>query len=139
MKPLPAGEMSNVRRLGYASVFHYNLSAVNSKNLEHGESTVYVGFPSYIAHITRPDRWADSALRSTLGFCNLQYRSIRVQNLGLYFVDPPGVRAQSSLKGPQLSISPRLGRRSTLGLACGGSRCSGRSALGSQHLLATST
>ena len=38
---------------------------------------------------TYPDPWVDPKSRSTLRFCNLHHRSIRVQNWGLYFLDPP--------------------------------------------------
>ena len=35
-----------------------------------------------------PDPWADPKSRSTLGFCNLHHRAIRIQNWGFYFLDP---------------------------------------------------
>ena len=38
-----------------------------------------------------PESWGpDPKSRSTLGFHNLQHRSIRAQNWGIYFLDPPG-------------------------------------------------
>ena len=36
-----------------------------------------------------PHPWADPKSRSMLGFYNLHHRSIRVQNWGIYFLDPP--------------------------------------------------
>ena len=39
--------------------------------------------PSY------PDPWEDPKSRSTLGFYSLHHRSIRAQNWGIYFSDPP--------------------------------------------------
>ena len=36
------------------------------------------------------DGWADPKSRSTSGFCSLHHRSIRFQNCGFYFWDPPG-------------------------------------------------
>ena len=36
-----------------------------------------------------PNPWADPKSRSISRFCNLHHRSIRVQNWGIYFLDPP--------------------------------------------------
>ena len=38
-----------------------------------------------------PDPWVDPKRRSTFWFCNLHHGRIRVQHLGIYFADPPGV------------------------------------------------
>ena len=67
---------------------------------------------SSLARCSLPDHWADqkkivgcynsshettkpmkrylNGTRSSLGLFNLHYRSIRVQNWGFYFLDPPG-------------------------------------------------
>ena len=51
--------------------------------------------------IVVPDPWADPKHRSTLGFHNLHHESIRVQNSGFYFLDPPMALCwcTASLKG----------------------------------------
>ena len=49
-------------------------------------------FYQYHSACLIPDPWADPKSRSPLQFQNLHHRSIRAQNWGTYFLDPPGGR-----------------------------------------------
>ena len=50
----------------------------------------------------------DPKSRSTLKFCNLHHRSIRVQNGGLHFLDPPKFLGKNTTLSQLKETRPRL-------------------------------
>ena len=48
---------------------------------------------------TNPQPSADPKSGSTSGFCNLHHRSIRIQNWGIYILDPPGGLGREPITG----------------------------------------
>ena len=69
------------------------------------EAKPLVAVPPRSQSSPQPDPWADPNSRSTLGVYNLHHRSTRVQNSGIYLLDPPrGLTRAKAANGKALLV-----------------------------------